>query len=300
MKKIILLYSSLLFLSIAFISCSEIKSDITTPAPISLHKEGVNNPSSPNFHGKLVAQMNWDLKYCQQCHAVNYTGGTANVSCLECHKQPGGPEACNTCHGDFANPLQIAPPRDLSGGISETSRGVGAHTKHLGGQSIGSAVECSVCHTIPRGFSDAGHIDGSPSAEIIFTGLAVKGTASNNQPVYNYNQISCSNTYCHGNFSFSKSESSYPFAYSQDAMIGNNSNPIWNVVDGTYLKCNSCHGKSETDPSPIGHINSSLTDLNNNPCANCHPGVVDYQGQIIDKEKHINGKINVFNIEIER
>ncbi|MCR4417721.1 MAG: hypothetical protein NUV92_08260 [Ignavibacteria bacterium] len=300
MKKIILLYSSLLFLSIAFISCSEIKSDITTPAPISLHKEGVNNPSSPNFHGKLVAQMNWDLKYCQQCHAVNYTGGTANASCLECHKQPGGPEACNTCHGDFANPLQIAPPRDLSGGISETSRGVGAHTKHLGGQSIGSAVECSVCHTIPRGFSDAGHIDGSPSAEIIFTGLAVKGTSPTNQPVYNYNQISCSNTYCHGNFRFTKSESSYPFAYTQDAMIGNNSNPIWNVVDGTYLKCNSCHGKSETDPSPIGHINSSLTDLNNNPCANCHPGVVDYQGQIIDKEKHINGKINVFNIEIER
>jgi predicted CxxxxCH...CXXCH cytochrome family protein len=300
MKKSIVIYLSLLIFSLAFISCSEVQSDITPPSPISLHKEGVNNPASPNFHGKLVAQMKWDLKYCQQCHAVNYTGGTAKASCLDCHRQPGGPEACNTCHGDFADPFSIAPPRDLSGGISETSRGVGAHTKHLGGNSLGSVVECSVCHKVPRGYSDVGHIDDSPSAEINFTGLAVKGTTSANQPVYNYNQISCSNTYCHGNFSYSKSESSYSFAYTQDAMIGNNSNPVWNKVDGTYVKCNSCHGKSEIDPSPVGHINASLTNLNNNPCANCHPGVVDYQGRIIDKEKHINGKINVFNIEIDR
>ncbi len=295
MKKIILLYANLLVFSLIFISCSEVQSDITPPSKVTLHKEGVNNPASQNFHGRLVAQANWDLKNCQQCHAVNYTGGTAKSSCLDCHKQPGGPEACNTCHGDFANPFAIAPPRDLSGGISDTSRGVGAHTKHLGGNSIGSEVECSVCHKVPRGYSDVGHIDDSPSAEVIFSGLAVKGTSAANRPVYNYNQISCSNTYCHGNFSYSKSASTYQFAYTQDAMVGNNSTPIWNKVDGTYVKCNSCHGKSESDTSPIGHINST-----NNDCANCHPGVVDNQGRIIDKDKHINGKINVFNTEIER
>lgn len=299
MKKIFIGYSGLILFSFLFISCSEIQSDITPPTTISLHKEGVTNPASPNFHGKLVEQNNWDLKYCQQCHAINYTGGTAKTSCLSCHRQPGGPGACNTCHGDFSNPFSIAPPRDLKGGISDTSRGVGAHTKHLGGNSIGSVVECSVCHIVPRGYSDVGHIDGSPSAEIIFSGLAIKNVTGNN-PVYNFEQISCSNTYCHGNFSFTKSESPYQFAYTQSAMVGNNSSPIWNVVNGTYLRCNSCHGKSESDPSPIGHINSSLNDLNNNPCANCHPGVVDYQGNIIDKNKHINGKINVFNIELER
>ncbi len=299
MKKIFTCYIVLIIISIALISCSEVQPDITQTASISLHKSGINNPSSPDFHGKLVAQNNWDLKYCQQCHAINYTGGTAKSSCLDCHRLPGGPEACNTCHGDFADPFSIAPPRDLSGGISENSRGVGAHTKHLGGNSIGSVVECSVCHTVPRAYADVGHIDNSPSAEVIFSGLAVKNLSSGTV-TYNYQLISCSNTYCHGNFSFDKTESTYKFAYTQDKMIGNNSTPIWNNVDGTYSKCNSCHGKSEYDPSPIGHINSSLNDVNNNPCANCHQGVVDNQGKIIDKDKHINGKINVFNVEINR
>jgi predicted CxxxxCH...CXXCH cytochrome family protein len=293
MKKFFISFIGIIVLSFVLISCSEIQPDITPPTKVSLHKEGVKDPASPNFHGQLVKQNNWNLKVCQQCHASNYTGGTAKASCLDCHRQPGGPEACNTCHGDYSNPFSIAPPRDLSGGISETSRGVGAHTKHLGGNQIGGVVECSVCHNIPRGYSDVGHIDDSPSAEVIFSGLAVKNVSSN--PVYNYSQISCSNTYCHGNFSFSKDASPYKFAYTQDQMIRNNSSPIWNQVDGTFLKCNSCHGKSESDPYPVGHINSS-----NNLCANCHPGVVDYQGNIIDKEKHINGKINVFNIEIDR
>ncbi|MGB9664816.1 MAG: hypothetical protein ACPL25_07870, partial [Ignavibacteria bacterium] len=75
MKKIILLYSGLLIVALVFISCSEVQSDIATPSDLKLHKKGINNPSSPEFHGKLVAQMKWDLKYCQQCHAVNYTGG---------------------------------------------------------------------------------------------------------------------------------------------------------------------------------------------------------------------------------
>ncbi len=290
-----------LVLLISFIailnSCSEIQSEIPVSSGITLHKEGIKDPLSPNFHGKLVRDHNWDLKVCQQCHAANYTGGTVRSSCLDCHSSPAGPEACNTCHGDFSNPLMIAPPRDLSGGISETLRGVGAHGKHLGGNKIGAVVECNVCHIIPRGYSDAGHIDESLSAEIIFSGLATKG---NTNPSYQYEQISCSNTYCHGNFEFEKEQSPYKFAYTEDKMIGNNSSPVWNIVDGTFTKCNSCHGKSEYDPSPVGHISSSLSDLSNNPCANCHPGVIDYQGNIIDQAKHINGKINVFSIEIER
>ena len=44
------------------------------------------------------------MKQCQQCHGSNYNGGTAQSSCYNsgCHNTPGGPEACNTCHGDFA------------------------------------------------------------------------------------------------------------------------------------------------------------------------------------------------------
>lgn len=295
MNKIYFAYIGLIIFSLVLISCSEIQSNIVPPSTITLHKEGINDPTSPNFHGKLVSQNNWDLKNCQQCHAANYTGGTAMSSCLSCHRQPGGPEACNTCHGDFANPFAIAPPRDLRGNISDTSRGVGAHYKHLDGNSLGSDIECNTCHIVPKGYNEAGHIDNTPFAEVIFKGLAIKGTTDANKPVYNYQQISCSNTYCHGNFSFTRSQSSYQWAYTQDEMVGNNSAPIWNVVNQTYSKCNSCHGKSETDPSPIGHISSSIT-----ACTFCHPTVVNNQGQIIDAEKHINGKINVYNLEFDR
>ena len=81
---------------------------------------------------------------------------------------PGGPEACNTCHGDFVNPLLIAPPRALNGAILPSERGVGAHTKHLSGNLIGKAVECSECHTLPNGFNDPIHIDQTPGAELVF------------------------------------------------------------------------------------------------------------------------------------
>ncbi|MCX8057482.1 MAG: hypothetical protein N3F03_07740 [Ignavibacteria bacterium] len=295
MKKITISLTLLIIFSIALVSCSEIQSDITPPAKISIHKEGVNNPASPNFHGKLVKENNWDLKSCQQCHAANYSGGTAKASCLDCHRLPGGPEACNTCHGDFTNPYKIAPPRDLNGNISESSRGVGSHIKHLDGNTLGNDVECSVCHIIPRSLYDVGHIDSVAYAEVIFSGLAVKGTSGLNQPRYKYDSLKCANTYCHGNFSFDRATSNYTWAFTQAQMVGNNSTPIWNVVDGTYKKCNTCHGKSLTDPSPVGHINSTIS-----ACGSCHPTVVDNQGNIIDKEKHINGKINVFNLEYER
>ncbi|MBA4250099.1 MAG: hypothetical protein C0425_00960 [Chlorobiaceae bacterium] len=248
---------------------------------IAVHTKQINDPTSPKFHGRFISAMNYNMADCQTCHGNNFAGGFASPTCNTCHTQAKGPEACNTCHGDFTNPELIAPPRALNNDIYTTSPGVGAHTLHLMGAKIASNVECSECHTVPTALNSAGHIDNSARAELTFGAFTNSGpTPARYDPATN----SCSNTYCHGNFVFLRSASSFQFAYTADRMVGNNDTVKWNQVDGSQATCGSCHGLP-----PTGHIPSALT-----ACANCHAGVVDNQGRIIDKKKHIDGKINVF------
>ncbi|NWF89240.1 MAG: hypothetical protein HXY50_07215 [Ignavibacteriaceae bacterium] len=257
----------------------------TCHSTINVHKIGILTPTSPDFHGKFLAANNWNLPDCKQCHGSNYSGGSISSSCLTCHSQPAGPEACNTCHGDFSNPSKTAPPQDLSGNTSTTFKGVGAHDKHLNTNSLGKTIECETCHTVPNSLTSSGHLDGNLPAEVNFTGLAIFNAAGNAN--YSSSTITCANTYCHGNFEFNKSDAllANQFAYSADKMIGANKSVVWNKVDGTEAVCGSCHGLP-----PIGHTNFGGL----NTCVNCHMGVVNAQGQIINQQKHINGEKNVF------
>lgn len=294
MKKNIFLLVSIGVFFVTIIGCSELQTDITPPVKVTIHESGILNPGSPNFHGKLVKNFTWDLKQCQSCHAVNYTGGTAGKTCLGsgCHTSPKGPEECNTCHGDFTDPNRVSPPRDLSGSASTSSRGVGAHLIHLKDNVLGKKVECAECHKIPVNFSDMGHVDTDLPAEIIFAdSLAGYKTPADKKPSYSASTISCSNTYCHGNFTFYRDSAATArrYAYTSDKMVGANRTVKWNKVDGSEIACGTCHGKTANpnDPSPEGHLSSSLT-----ACVFCHAGVVDNTGKIIDKTKHINGKVN--------
>lgn len=252
---------------------------------IDIHKEGILNPGSADFHGKFMAAIGWNLTNCRQCHGVTYSGGIQSPSCLTCHNQTNGPEACNTCHGNFNDPARVAPPNDLAGSSNTTSKGVGAHDKHLFTAIISSKIQCSICHSVPQTLNAAGHLDGTLPAEVILTGLAVSNTAANAS--YNYTNFTCSNSYCHGKFEFLKTgaAANLQFAYSADKMEGNNRTVQWNKVDGSEAACGTCHGLP-----PVGH-----TDFGGlNTCANCHTGIVDAQGNIIDKTKHMNGVKNVF------
>ena len=251
---------------------------------ISVHQAGIVNPSSPNFHGKYITnQFNWDMRSCAECHGINYSGGYIAPTCLTCHTQTNGPEACNTCHGDFLDPSQISPPRALDGSIETTDPGVGAHNAHLYQNTLGSDVSCETCHIVPETVYAEGHIGSDGKAEITFGGIA-NNTGAQSQ--YDFSTSTCSNTYCHGNFVFNKNGSppTYGFAYTGDSMVGNNNSVIWNKVDGSQIECGSCHGLP-----PTGHIAATL-----NQCVNCHVGIVDANGNIIDKTKHINGEPNVF------
>ena len=281
MKYILL--NILIVISVGFliIGCSELQDDISQPANVSFHKPGVTDPHSDNFHGALVRENDWDLQVCAQCHGADFSGGTVDVSCLNCHTNPEGPKSCNTCHGVFADPSRIAPPTDLNNNTETTIKTVGAHSKHLYDNTIGNAP-CGSCHNVPETIYDPSHFNGDDAAEVTLKDLAVIYGASD--AAYDPAAASCSNTYCHGNFEFYRDStaSANQFAYTGDKMTGLNKTVNWTKVDQNEAECGSCHGLP-----PEGHIAAPLT-----ACYQCHQGVVDPSGNIIDKSKHINGEKN--------
>lgn len=303
MKKILTTISLFSFAFLIFISCSEMNKDLPSSPTISFHKPGIINPNSPDFHGKLISSTDWTMKECRQCHGKNYGGGIiteASGNCMTCHTQPTGPEACNTCHGDFANPTRIAPPRALNGSISSSYRGVGAHNKHLFTNTFALRVECNECHINPTLFSSPSHIDDTPRAELVFGNLSKAETNETNttdydaslplfkpNPVYNYETNSCSNTYCHGYFKNGNTNFVVSFTAGEDG-----------------AKCGTCHGDvNASNPLAIALPKISSqggTHPNSTACANCHPGVVSLvSGKFVitDPSKHINGKLSVFGVE---
>lgn len=262
---------------------------------INVHKSGIYNPTSPNFHGQFIRETNWDLSLCSQCHATDYAGSLTSPTCLTCHDDEGGPEACNTCHGNFSDPTMIAPPQGTNDETSTTDYAVGAHQVHLNGVQIAQNVACNECHVVPQEFDSPRHIDETPRAELMLVRFANAGPGD---PQYNYTEFTCQNTYCHGNFEFPASESPYGFAYTEDRMYGNNFSPIWNKVDGTQAACGTCHGEIDASGQlvtalPNGHYGRDDFDIND--CFNCHGSVVNQAGEIINNELHIDGKINVFD-----
>jgi len=249
---------------------------------ITVHQNGIIDTTSANFHGKYVASLKWDMSKCKDCHGTTYAGGVASPSCNKCHTNTGGPEACNTCHGNFTDPTLIAPPVDINRNTDTKLASIGAHSTHLLNVKIGPMVKCSDCHTVPTSLYSPGHIDNNGRAEVILNTKYSDYQLSNG--TYDLSTNKCSNTYCHGNFSFPKATSQWSFAYTADYMEGANYQPIWNKVDRTQAACGTCHGLP-----PKGHMDSDLKG-----CATCHQGIVDDHGKIIDKVKHMDGKINVF------
>ncbi len=273
-------YTSIIILLLATVlvsSCSEEAENLTKPEKVQIHSADFASPSSSGFHGNVIRNQGlYDLKECQRCHAKNYSGGTTGSSCLNsgCHNNASGPEACNTCHGVFSDTSKTAPPRDLSGGFLNTSRGVGAHTVHLEGGDIGRKAECSWCHIIPTALTSAGHLDTDMRAELVFDSLANHKTGSlTPNPVYNPETLTCANTYCHGYF-----------------VNGNQSNtPKWTDAS---VRCGSCHGSGD-NPLPGG------THPQMQNCGTCHVQSItvtitstDTVYRFTNIQNHVNGVVN--------
>jgi predicted CxxxxCH...CXXCH cytochrome family protein len=284
MKLKLIYLLSFILIGLLFISCSDIRNDIPTPSTVSVHGDGFSKVGSPNFHGNYIKNSNWNLKFCQQCHGADYSGGTTGSSCFQCHTSPQGPEACNTCHGDFSVPGRIAPPRDINGDIETTARGVGAHTIHLYENTISQNLPCEECHRVPRTALDSVHLYSPLPAKVMLGNLSKRNGALD--VIYNPDNLTCSNTYCHGNFAFYKDSSANTYAYVDDKITGNNTTVTWNQVPANPAQCGTCHGIP-----PTGHLGPLLVES----CHSCHQEVVDENGHIIDKTKHIDGKIEYNN-----
>jgi predicted CxxxxCH...CXXCH cytochrome family protein len=290
--------------SIGFLAgCSQLKNDQPPTAPsLSVHGDGWTDPTSTNFHGITIQQLNWNMTTCKSCHGGNYAGGTAQKSCLTCHTQTNGPEACNTCHGTFSAPVSNnvlwAPPRAVNGDTATTSRGVGAHQGHLQA-TIGKVLKCQECHTVPSQVYALGHIN-SPSPAIVAMNDTLANLVSGSgslipHPSYSASQLQCSNTYCHGNWQVQKATApaNRQYIYTDSLIVGANYSPKW-TGGVNEAACGSCHGLP-----PKGHLGYGTNDLPLSSCGNsgCHTGVVDATGKILDPTKHINGKIDYESTE---
>ncbi len=295
---------SVIVITIAtFYGCSELKkgTQTTNPVFVYVHPEGFRSPSSPDFHGNAVRRAGWEMRDCRQCHGGTYSGANA-ISCISsgCHVDANGnaksPESCNTCHGSFAatasDSLSWAPPRSTSGDTSTAAHGVGAHQMHLlaTGDYSSTPIPCAGCHSIPSSVYTAGHINAQGTAQVLITtALAtVSSGGVTPTPTYDAQSMQCSNTYCHGNWRMRKSSSQYSFVYTDSVISGANYPVQWNG-GASEAACGTCHGLP-----PAGHLSQGISLAQ---CTFCHSGVVNGAGVIIDKTKHMNGKINVYGDE---
>ncbi len=201
-------------------------------------------PGTANHHNAAA------LTTCSKCH-----GGTVNASGVV--NVAGGLHvngaidtstlACTTCHGNgtlvraglqdvnvAAAPTGTGAP-DTYGRTAVTDRGVGVHAAHVLG-TRSRPVLCNACHTVP-------------GTQIHKTGVATAGTValanlSTTGGIANASYATaagtCSNVYCHGNFT---------------GGVGAIVSPAW-TTSGT-LACTSCHGAppplNATTPPPGQH-----------------------------------------------
>jgi predicted CxxxxCH...CXXCH cytochrome family protein len=87
-KPLIVLAALLLAVASLLTSCSDLKSSLpaASTSELKVHDEGWNTSTSPNFHGKVLAQADFKLDDCATCHSKQFTGGVSGVSCYQCHQ----------------------------------------------------------------------------------------------------------------------------------------------------------------------------------------------------------------------
>ena len=263
-------------------------------------------------HTGYLRSLNYPLATCTTCHGAAYTGGavvTKGCESAGCHADKTGnlksPEACNTCHGQFDAAagltgatylVSAAPPKDVLGNTDSTLRSVGAHQRHLVAARVHTPIKCQECHAVPAGVNDAGHLGPLP-AEVVFhdTLATLRTNRGALSPSYSAATGTCAGTYCHGAWTSTKANAGpdYDYCYLDSTMEGTSTPVSW-TAGAAATACNSCHGTaSPFSYAPRGHIPFGVTTS----CKNCHTGVTDASGNILDKSKHMNGKININGIE---
>jgi len=272
------------------------------------------NWPAPTGHGYAAMQAPGGLQYCTQCHNIpapfeSSIAGDPTSACNVCHASALAGAAttnwqqnCVFCHGaqslvhswtrpaTTTDPLwaQVAPPVGPLGSSATTTLAVGAHQQHVGSlNALSQTFACWQCHpTYPTADgmpADVGHVNGLPTPVPLGGALATTGGV---QGVWS--APTCSSTYCHGNFPATPQSVGGSTA---GLTGGNNAQPKWNQVDGTFAQCTSCHGGSVTDAT--GHATAAPNDGQHAfhvgagfACSACHLG---YTGTTVNVALHVNG-----------
>jgi predicted CxxxxCH...CXXCH cytochrome family protein len=230
--------------------------------------------ADPAHHGYSASAQG--LQTCTSCHAAFGTAsGASGSSCNDCHASAGHASwqtECTFCHGtpgrtgnvagtDAA--LAAAPPVGPGGQTAATDALVGAHPRHVNPPATGRMAgpfACAVCHATPLP-ADVAHADGQP-VPVPFGGVALTGNVT---PSFSPTTLSCSATYCHGNFTGGATAAA----------------PTWT---GGAMTCTSCHG------SPPGTGQHSRSEHRSAGCGACHSG---YSATAANAALHVNGAKNV-------
>ena len=204
---------------------------------VRLHPAGILDPHSEDFHGKLLADINYDFGRCSDCHGDDFGGGKTGVSCLACHEQ--GPTDCSTCHGP--------------GHEDEI------HARHRNGQ-----IDCAECHRVPAHWDEPGHIvDDDPPAEVqLGARAAITIDPGDREGVAAWDGERCSNVYCHGDV--------------RPAFGGTDTRPRWDQQPAEFCS-SGCHGLPPPDHVSANCIqcHAGLTHVDGvvqvtSGCSGCH------------------------------
>lgn len=142
-------------LALGIAACSE-RAD---PVGVSTHPNGYADPTSDVFHGQFVNEAGSKATNCASCHGEDYSGGTAGVSCYDCHVTYPHPD-------DFRFPSQDNFHGEMVAQVARWDLAVcqSCHGEDYSGKGF-DAKDCTTCHTQPDGPEDCrtchGSLDGN-------------------------------------------------------------------------------------------------------------------------------------------
>jgi predicted CxxxxCH...CXXCH cytochrome family protein len=217
----------------------------------------------PSDHAKW-SRVASDISSCATCHPAP-TAATLPTSATHVDGQVEVTASCTACHGSNGH---ANPPVSLDGSTDPTTRGVGAHERHLDGTLADRTTDplpCSDCHVVPSAVVQPGHFD-QPEAQVVFAWGARFGA----RDTFNATNATC-NVWCH-------------FNRDPDVDAGPGRDPTWTDNSGNARQCNSCHDY----PPVVCRDGTTHPVLPPNPdvsvCGLCH---------VFSRATHVNGVVDL-------
>lgn len=215
------------------------------------HPDGWDDPTQ---HG-MAAKFQEDG--CLGCHGDDLGGGSAGVSCDDCHAA-GWQTDCTFCHGTVGG--TGAPPEDIDD--QSTNLAFAPHAAHVSDTDLHVAWDCVACHQKPTEALSPGHFlvsDDTPgAAENDFSGGLAPSTTRTG--------TGCANNYCHG-----------------DGTGDNGSIEADDSISG----CGDCHSERGLGGRHDDHLEEGVS------CEDCHAGTAASDRKIADTALHVNGTVDV-------